>query len=134
METIKQVVCELRRRKACGEAIDYVKSFDSWQACWDQCERADWMAWILGALCKPEDSQEIEKGAACMRECQVVAMEYQTEVQACLSAIDAEGQWPAAQRVFYEAGGPTRRTILKRSASVIREFCPQAPSFVAKGE
>lgn len=42
----------LERLHACSDAMDWLRGRAdlSWQAAWYDCERGDWMAWLLATL------------------------------------------------------------------------------------
>ena len=45
---MKKHIIKLKRLKACQEAIDYAKGFETLQDAWNACERGDWMLWLVG--------------------------------------------------------------------------------------
>jgi len=38
----------LKKLNACNDAVEWAKQFKSLQEAWDNCERGDWMLWLLG--------------------------------------------------------------------------------------
>ena len=38
----------LRRLNACGEAVEWSRSYPDISAAWQACERGDWMLWLIG--------------------------------------------------------------------------------------
>ena len=49
------IIRKLKKLGVCGEAIEYAKTQKSRQAAWDNCERGDWMLWLVGKkVGKPE--------------------------------------------------------------------------------
>ena len=45
---MKEHIIKLKELRACPEAIEWAKQFNSIQEAWDNCERGDWMLWLLG--------------------------------------------------------------------------------------
>ena len=44
------VIARLGDLRACSEALDWLRALPAgttWQQAWDQCERGDWLAWLL---------------------------------------------------------------------------------------
>ena len=39
---------ELIQLRACGEAVEWAKNYDSFASAWKECERGDWMLWLCG--------------------------------------------------------------------------------------
>ena len=56
METLEKI----RKTVGCCNATlkQYVDSFQNWDACWDQCERGDWMLWIIWLLINKHDDNQ----------------------------------------------------------------------------
>ena len=44
----KPHVRKLKRLRACAEAVEFARGFDSMQGAWDACERGDWLLWFVG--------------------------------------------------------------------------------------
>jgi len=40
----------LKKLHACSDAIEWASNYDSLQAAWAACERADWMLWLLAKM------------------------------------------------------------------------------------
>jgi len=45
---------ELKKINACTNAVKWSKDYLTFKDAWEKCERADWMLWIAGKLCKTE--------------------------------------------------------------------------------
>ena len=43
---------KLQNIGACSQAVEWCKNHKSMQSAWDNCERGDWMAWLLGRTVK----------------------------------------------------------------------------------
>lgn len=41
---------ELIQLRACGEAVEWAKNYDSFASAWKECERGDWMLWLCGTM------------------------------------------------------------------------------------
>ena len=46
----------LRKLEACEAAVVYASQFETLQAAWDNCEREDWMYWLLVKTAVPHDT------------------------------------------------------------------------------
>ena len=44
---MKKHIKYLKSSGACKEAIDYADQYDYLQEAWDNCERGEWMMWLL---------------------------------------------------------------------------------------
>jgi len=45
---MKKHIEYLKKLNACTEAVIWAKQFNTTQEAWDNCERGDWMLWLLG--------------------------------------------------------------------------------------
>ena len=39
---------ELIQLRACSDAVEWAKNYDSFASAWKECERGDWMLWLCG--------------------------------------------------------------------------------------
>jgi hypothetical protein len=39
---------KIKQYHPCGEAVKWLSSYDDPQTAWNECQRADWMLWLLG--------------------------------------------------------------------------------------
>jgi hypothetical protein len=51
----------LKKLHACNESIVFAERFNSLQEAWDNCERGDWMLWLLGRISGAPESPERKK-------------------------------------------------------------------------
>jgi hypothetical protein len=68
MATVGQAVVALESMGACDPALTWLRELDpemSVQQAWEQCERGDWMLWLLGLLSGPPESDARRKLALC---------------------------------------------------------------------
>ena len=45
---MKEHIIKLKELSACPEAVEWASQFETIQEAWDNCERGDWMLWLLG--------------------------------------------------------------------------------------
>ena len=41
---------ELIQLRACSDAVEWAKNYDSFASAWKECERGDWMLWLCGTM------------------------------------------------------------------------------------
>jgi hypothetical protein len=41
---------KLKELEACDEAIEWAKDYDTLQQAWDNCQRGDWMIWLINEM------------------------------------------------------------------------------------
>ena len=41
---------KLKELDACDEAIEWAKDYDNLQQAWDNCQRGDWMIWLINKM------------------------------------------------------------------------------------
>lgn len=64
----------LTRVGACSEACDWAMAYDDPDAAWAQCQRADWMLWLLGRLSGPPGSPSRLRVVALALDCSETAI------------------------------------------------------------
>ena len=72
----KSVITKLYKMAPCREAIEWAKNQPNKQAAWDQCERGDWMLWLLGGLSGPPGSEKRKKLVLASCDCAATALKY----------------------------------------------------------
>jgi len=75
----KSVITKLNKMAPCREAIEWAKNQPNKQAAWDQCERGDWMLWLLGGLSGPSGSEKRKKLVLASCDCAATALKYSGE-------------------------------------------------------
>jgi hypothetical protein len=90
---------------ACREAIVYAKTKPSLAAAWRDCERADWMLWLLGKITanRAPETPARRKLAGCAGECAATILRYLPE--------DEKRPAKCIRLVRRWAGGDPRVTI-----------------------
>ena len=58
---MKKHISYLENLNACHKAIEWAKQFNTLQETWDNCERGDWMLWLLGKQAGPPGSKSRKK-------------------------------------------------------------------------
>jgi hypothetical protein len=69
---MKDHIQQLKSVGACQEAVTWADQFSDMQAVWDNCERGDWLLWLLGRLSGEPESDKRKQvvfiAAQCARE------------------------------------------------------------------
>ena len=132
---------KLRLLRACDEAIDWAKAYDTPQAMWNACERGDWMLWLAGKT--TEDQQKLVL-AAC--ECARLSLKYapkgekrprvaietaekwaRGEDGVTLTDVRSAADAAAAYAAAYAAAAAAAYAADKRCAAIARKYYPEVP-------
>ena len=73
---IKQYIEYLENLNACSEPIKWSKQFETSQDAWENCERGDWMLWLLGKIAGKPGSDSRRKLVLCSAKCARTAWEW----------------------------------------------------------
>jgi len=77
---------------ACPDAVEWARAYPSLTAAWKVCERADWMLWLAGKLCRTVPARKRLVLAACA--CARTALKYVPEGEKRpLMAVRTAEQW-----------------------------------------
>ena len=90
MTKTKQTVADrIRHLLPCGDALEWAENYSSPAKAWRECERGDWMLWLLGSQIKSEPWADDQKPlVACAVAC----------------ALTVKHLWPAKQKEEISAG------------------------------
>ena len=69
-------IAELEKLNACGEALRWCETQESAQSAWLNCERGDWMLWLVGKLAGPPESDSRKALVLTACECARLALPY----------------------------------------------------------
>ena len=67
---------QLRKLYPCGEALGWCETQESAQSAWLNCERGDWMLWLVGKLAGPPESDSRKALVLTACECARLALPY----------------------------------------------------------
>ena len=71
----KTVADRIAHLHPCREAAEWARGYTSPTKAWRECERGDWMLWLLGQLAAGEpESQSRRKLVACAADCAALAL------------------------------------------------------------
>ena len=73
---MKEHTKELGDLNACLEAVEYADEFTSLQEAWNECEKGDWMLWLLGRLSGPPDSDSRKEVVLIACKCARLSLKY----------------------------------------------------------
>jgi len=87
---------KLENLRPCSEVLEYAKKFDTLQQAWDDCERSDWMLWLLSKICGQPRSQSRHELVWIACQCARLSLQYvpKNELRP-LQAIEAAEGWSA---------------------------------------
>ena len=73
---MKKYVEKLKKLNACQDAIEYSEKFSTLQKAWNECNRGDWMLWLLGRLSGPPDSESRKHVVLIACKCARLSLKY----------------------------------------------------------
>lgn len=135
-------------QSACRDALEWAREQDSASSAWRDCQRGDWMLWLLGKWCGPPDSPSRKKLVLAACACARLALPHVKAGESrLLKAIETAEQWArsentvklqdvriaaadadaAADDAAYAAHANARIKTLARCANVVREHYPTPP-------
>ena len=151
---MKSWLMGIKRLKACNEAIEWGKQFDTLGEAWQKCERGEWMLWLLGKLSGKPGSDSRKKLVLAACGCARLSLPYvpKGEIRP-LRAIETAEAWArgdagitlqmvkaaAAYAAYAAAAGAyaayaahaayaaARKATLKKCADIVRQHYPEAP-------
>ena len=93
-ETKMNWIAELEKLNACGEALRWCETQETTQSAWSNCERGDWMLWILGKLAGPPESDSRKALVLTACDCARLALPHVKKGETRpLKAIEAAEAW-----------------------------------------
>ena len=98
MKTVKLI-----KLKACPEAIEWASEQKNQKQAWNDCERGDWMLWLLGKLSGKPESQKRKKLVLAACECSRLSLKYiQKDEKRPLIAIETAEKWAKGNATIEE--------------------------------
>ena len=73
---MKKHIDYLNKLRACGDAVEYADGFKSMQDVWGNCERGDWMLWLLGEQAGKPGTKSRKKLVLTACKCARLALKY----------------------------------------------------------
>ena len=94
---------KLNKLGACGQAVKWAKEMKNGQSAWDNCERGDWMLWLVGKMSGKPESAKRKKLVLCACECARLAMVHvpKGEIRP-LKAIETAETWARGDATIEE--------------------------------
>ena len=138
---IKDYISYLKELNACSEAVEWSGQFETSQEAWDNCERGDWMLWLLGKQAGEPESKSRKKIVLAACECARLSLKHipKTEKRP-LEAIQTAEKWAkgiggislqdvkdaadAANAAAYAADAAQAKT-LEKCANIVRKHYPK---------
>jgi hypothetical protein len=99
----KIVIKKLNNMYACIDAVEWANSQPNKQAAWDNCERGDWMLWLLGRLSGKPESTRRKKLVLCVCDCAALALKHSGKNRKfCEKAINTAKAWARGKATIKE--------------------------------
>jgi hypothetical protein len=76
---LREKIKWLRSAKACEDALKWLEDQQSWEQAWQDCERGDWMLWLLGYLSGEPGSRSRRKLVAASARCARLAWKWRCD-------------------------------------------------------
>ncbi len=73
---MKKHIKYLKKLSACRGAVEWAEQFNTIQEVWDNCERGDWMLWLLGEQSGKPESKSRKKLVLTACKCARLALKY----------------------------------------------------------
>jgi len=126
---------------ACGDALQWAATKPDADTAWAECERGDWMLWLLGALAGSPSSDSRKKLVFCVCACARLALRHVPEGELRpLAAIETAERWSRGEATLNEvrnasdasayaanAADAARNSTLKTCANIVRQHYPAPP-------
>src|SRR5215471_1726928 len=88
----KTIADRIRHLKPCLEAIEWANDYISPNKAWRECNRGDWMLWILGTQAGKVEPPGRKKLVLCACQCARLAPQYTTDSR-LLRCIETADKW-----------------------------------------
>jgi len=143
----------LTELNACHEAIEWARTQPNWETLWSNCNRGDWMLWLIGLTIAGSPMSDERKPlvlAAC--DCAELALKYASEKEdRPRKAIELSRKWAlgdisitkqdirdaakaayaaaydAASAAAYDAADASAYKVLKQCSYIVRTYYPNCP-------
>lgn len=139
---MKTWIKKLKEMRACREAIKWCEAgeYMNLQDAWQNCERADWMFWLITETIKDDADRKPLASIAC--KCARLSLPYTTKGDdRPLKAIEAAEAWAQGKATLDEvqmaaesarlassaARSVARSAVEQQCADIVREYFPTAP-------
>jgi hypothetical protein len=130
---IKKYIELLNNFSACSEAVKWSKNFNSAQEAWDNCERGDWMLWLIGKLDKSKPySSERKPIVAVALECARLAWEWMP--QAAKDCIELHERWVRGEVIAIEDLRKARRAAYAAAYAAYAADAAYAAAYAAAAD
>jgi len=133
---MKKHITYLKKLNACYDAVEWADGFKTMQEVWDNCERGDWMLWLLGRQSGKPGTKSRKKLVLAACKCARLSLKYiPKNEKRPLKAIQTAEKWakndPSISlqdiRDAAYAAAAARKKILKKCAVIIRKYYPNPP-------
>jgi len=138
---------KLKEINACFDAIQWAENYTSLQKAWDNCERGDWILWLIGKQAGKPESKSRKKLVLTACKCARLALKHVPKNEKRpLKAIQTAEKWAkgdnnislqdvrsaAAYAAAAYAADAARNKTLKKCANIVRKNYPKAPKINSK--
>ena len=101
---INKYILKIKKLGACEEAVKAAHEYKTSQELWDDCERGDWMLWLIGKLSGEAGSEKRKPLVLTACKCARLALKYipKDELRP-LKAIEIAEKWAKGEASLQEA-------------------------------
>jgi hypothetical protein len=100
---IKEYIDKIKNLNACSEAVENALKYKTSQELWDNCERGDWMLWLIGGLSGKPESEKRKQLVLTACKCARLALKYVPEGETRpLKAIETAEKWANGEATIEE--------------------------------
>ena len=94
---------KLEKVGVCGSAIRWASKMKNGQSAWDNCERGDWMLWLIGKMSGKPESAKRKRVVLCACECARLALVHVPDGELRpLKVIEAAEAWARGKATIEE--------------------------------
>jgi hypothetical protein len=145
----KRIVEKVRAMGACEDAVEWLSKQKSVKQAWADCERGDWMLWLLGKLSGEPGCEKRKKLVLAACGCARLSLKYvkkgekrpliaiqtaekwangKATIEEVRTAAYAAAAYDAAAYDAYAAyDAAARKEVLKKCSDIVRKHYPTAP-------
>ena len=123
---------KLNELRACSEAVEWAEQFKNIQEAWDNCERGDWMLWLVGKQAVGSRTKSRKKLVLAACECARLALPYiEKGEKRPQKAIQTAEKWTRGEATLQQvrdaaaAADYAEKDTLLKCAEIVRRHYPK---------
>ena len=100
---INDYIKRIKKLNACGESLKDAMNYKTSQELWDNCERGDWMLWLIGRLSGRAEDEKRKQLVLTVCKCARLSLKYVPAGELRpLRAIEAAEKWVKGEATLKE--------------------------------